>query len=582
MKSRNAIMIGALALLVAGSFVSPRASAVSEYREGTSSKPFKLAENVGLRLIEGDGPALTPKAAILWEYYDHMLDPRSMQVLANGNVLYASRDGNRVVELTRDKRIAWSFTTTDYRSVMATSADMLPFDADRTAAGTTLITLRDGRPIFEVDAAKRLVWRYGTGTIGLGPGQLWDGYSATRLANGNTLIADNHGARVIEVHTSDYDPSAPQMGFTEDSIVWSVGQHSEAGEPLLGSAVGYAEGYLDWPRTAQRIGANTLITDQTAQRVIEIQPSGHVVWQYGTNGVQSQGANCLFDPSGAVRAADGTTFIVDGKDYGRIVRVAANGSFMSVYPDPEDTPENGTLYEPRALDISSRGTIFLADEGHDRIIEIGKVESAKATSREIDCGLPGVKKRFLGLDWTGNVGTDGAVSVFYSVDGGSWKSAGPAKANSLPSNTVGTTIRYRISVSTGNHLNPPVVESVAVRYELAGTKQPTKPSTTPTSAPTPSKITTVTAGIKGVGSTGFGSGISGDAAATAFGPLEYASGTVLKGVHVPAPGMPGTGLGNPVVPGVVGGLSLLYLTGFAAAPVRVVGVRLLGLILHRT
>ncbi|MGB4592971.1 MAG: hypothetical protein WBI63_04245 [Coriobacteriia bacterium] len=580
MKTRNAIMIGALALLVTGSLVSPRAAAVSEYREGTSSTPFKLSQNVGLRLTDGDGPALTPRTAILWEYSEHMLDPRSMQVLANGNVLYASRDGNRVVELTHDKRVAWSFTTTDYKSVMATSADMLPFDADRTASGTTLITLRDGRPVFEVDSAKRLVWRYGTGTIGLGPGQLWDGYSATRLGNGNTLIADNHGARVIEVRTSDYDAAAPQMGFTQDSIVWSIGEHTEAGEPLLGSTVGYLEGYLDWPRTAQRVGANTLIADQTSQRVIEVQPSGHVVWQYGTNGVQSQGANCLFDPSGAVRAADGTTFIVDGKDYGRIVRVAANGSFMSVYPDPEDTPENGTLYEPRALDISSRGTIFLADEGHDRIIEIGKVESAKATSREIDCGLPGVKKRFLGLDWTGGTGTGGAVSVYYSVDGGAWKFAGTGKSNSVPSGVVGTTIRYRLSVTTANHLDPPVVESVAVRYEIAGSTKP-KPATPTTPTPTPSRVTTVTPGAKGAGGTGIGSSISGDGDYTAFGPLQYASGTVLKGVSVPVPGMPGTGLGDPVAPGVVGGLSVMYLLGFAATPARLMGVRLLARVLHR-
>jgi len=368
------------------------------------------------------------------------------------------------------------------------------------------------------------------------------------------------------------------MGYDDSSIVWTLGTHSEAGEPLYAVDFGYAEGYLNWPRSAQRVGNNTLITDQTAMRVIEVEPSGRVVWQYGTNGVQGQGPGCLFDPSGAVRAEDGTTFIVDGKDIGRVLRIGAEESVISIYPDPEDTPENGTLYEPRAIDISDTGTLDIEDEGHDRIIEVGRSATAKASSREIDCGLPGVKKRFLGLDWAGDVGGGGSVALFYSVDGGTWKTARPAKTNTLPSSTVGTTIRYRVSVTTGNHLDAPVVESVAIRYEIAGSSKSAKPSTTPTTTPKPSKTTTVTPGAKSGTGTGLGAG--GMTSDVAFGPLEYASGTVLRGVNIPMPGMPGTGLGSPVVPGVVGGLSLVYLTGFAISPARLLGARLVAVV-HR-
>ncbi|MCE5203856.1 MAG: hypothetical protein LLG24_06580, partial [Actinomycetia bacterium] len=445
MRRRSVIALIIAGILAVTLLHTPTASAGSEYRQGVPGRPFALSDSTGIRVDDTTGdPALVPSTAILWQYSFHMLDPRSIQVLSNGNILYASRDGNCVTEVTRDKRVVWSFTNADYRSVFATTAAMLPFDADRTAAGTTIITLRDGRPVFEVDRNKHLIWQYGNGTIGLEPGQLYDGYSASRLANGNTLIADNHGARVIEVKTSDYDPHAPNMGYDESSIVWSLGKKGENGEPLYAADHGYAEGYLDWPRTAQRVGANTLITDQTGQRVIEVQPSGHVVWQYGTTGVQSQAPNCLFDPSGALRAPDGTTFIVDGKDIGRVLRVGADGRLLSVYPDPDDTPPNGALYEPRAITLSKTGSLYIADEGHDRIIEVGRPTSAKATSREIDCGLPGVKKRFLGLDWDGDTGNGGRVTLFYSIDGGPWKTAGSAARNTLPDDAVGVTIRYRV------------------------------------------------------------------------------------------------------------------------------------------
>ena len=205
---------------------------------------------------------------------------------------------------------------------------MNAYCARRLANGNTLIVDRRADFVIEVSPAKRIVWRYGVNTDSLAPGSLFDPFSAQRLANGNTLIVDNRGGtRVIEVRSADYNPDAPNLGYSQSSIVWQYG--------IAGSG-GTGPGQLASPRHAQRLeNGNTLITDSADQvyaghRVIEVVPDGSIVWQFGVTGERGTDSTHLFKPAASQRLSSGNTVIVeeDGLRYSRWILPATSSMSM--------------------------------------------------------------------------------------------------------------------------------------------------------------------------------------------------------------------------------------------------------------
>jgi hypothetical protein len=567
-----------VSVLLAALLQPTSAQAKSTYREGTASRPFSVNSLTGGRILDSAGdPRIVAKTAILWEFKVASLDPRCIQLLGNGNVLVASRDGNRVLEVDVAGRIVWTYTSAEYQAALGldSTQPFLPFAVNRFSAPDgsqhTLITLRKGEPVFELDEHKDIVWRYGTGVSGSGPGQLVDAFSATRLSNGNTLIADNQGCRVIEVTPGG-------------DIAW---QYGIAGE--LASAHGYAPGYLDWPRTAQRIDPHpsdgaftTLIADEPGQRVVEVDQSGAVVWQYGQNGVRGTAPGQLFDPSQAVALPDGTIMILDNPNrVGRVLHVARDHSVISVYPDSADTPENGVMGETRSVAVSASnaaqfpGCILMADESNDRIIRVGYEPSVKLTSLDLDCGLPGVQKDFLAISWEGTLPRGTSLMLYYAIDDGAWQTAGSAKRIELPATAVGKRIKYRVVITTTDSSQQASLDAVSIESAPAADHERTPDSTggmsstegTRTSATSGNTATApIPSGAKGSA----GGALISDAGVEGVfdGPLETAAGQVLAASATSIPGLPGPG----GTPGDLGGsaaaLGMTYLAGFAWYPAR--------------
>jgi len=79
-----------------------------------------------------------------------------------------------------------------------------PRDAFELSNGNWLITDMLNHRVIEVNPkTKEIVWQYGTtGVAGSGANQLSNPYSAVRLPNGNTMIADCGNKRIIEVTPS--------------------------------------------------------------------------------------------------------------------------------------------------------------------------------------------------------------------------------------------------------------------------------------------------------------------------------------------------------------------------------------------
>lgn len=370
------------------------------------------------------------------------LDPRSVERLPNGNTLVASRDSRAVYEVTPAGRLAWSFTT-------ASDPDLTPFSAAATPQGNVLIVDRWQETVFEVDRSGTIVWRYGIpdspmtqsddDTQTPDPGELIDPFQAIRLPNGNTLIAENQAGRVIEVRSADYSPGAPDDGYTAASIVWSY------------TAPG-------WPKYAQRLAnGNTLIADEAANLVLEVTPGGAVAWSY-------DGA---VEPASAERLADGSTLITDGGN-DRAIRVARDGTILWEYSTSSllGITDLG-LAGPRRASPTPTGSILIADEGHDRLLELGYPSEAAAESAVLDVGLPGARKRFTALEPLAELPAGTGVRVAYSIDGGAWQAL---SGSSLPADTFGTTIRYRVTLSSSRHDVTPRLSGVRIAYDPAPTQ----------------------------------------------------------------------------------------------------------------
>lgn len=424
-------------------------------------------------LVQGDGEYLELPWSVIWELGSIIpgaaLDPRAVERLGNGNTLVTSRDTRGVYEVTTDGTVAWSYSSDD-------DPNLWPFHATRLANGNTLVVDRWQETVLEVTPAGDVVWRYGVPDNPMDPshpdyhrnddleqpdpGELIDPFTAFRLPNGNTLIAENQACRVIEIRSSDYDPDAPDDGYTESSIVWQYGVTHE-----LASEHGYADGYLDWPKWAIRLdNGNTLIADETGQRVIEVTPAKSVVWQYGQSGVSGSDPGLLNEPVAAERLDDGSTLITDGKN-DRVLRVDVDGTILWEIGQPDEYGLDADgLAGPRRATITDDGTLLIADSSHQRILELGYADSGLVTSDRIDCGLPGVRKAFSALTAEVDVPEGTSYELLYSVDGGTWATLTGA---GLPDSTYGTFLQYRVRLSTGRHDASPRLTAVTISYEPA-------------------------------------------------------------------------------------------------------------------
>jgi hypothetical protein len=133
---------------------------------------------------------------------------------------------------------------------------------------------------------------------------------------------------------------------------------------------------------------NILITDQFNNRVIEIDPAGNIVWQFGagpgdhgptaivgTNDAERVGELTLMSGTGIPPAT--TTSCKDGCSDNRVLLVDPQGTVVWQYgqfavtgfgPNQLNTPVQNT-YLPN-------GHILITDQGNERIIEVRRADNA--------------------------------------------------------------------------------------------------------------------------------------------------------------------------------------------------------------
>ena len=176
---------------------------------------------------------------------------------------------------------------------------------------------------------------------------------------GNILISDQFNNRVIEI-----DPSG--------KIIWSFGRGPN--DFTAKSVIGVND--------AQRVGTLTLMAgtgtpagvipqapDGAADdRVMLVDPSGKIVWQYGQFGLAGSGPNLLDTPVQCTFLPNFHVLITDQAN-NRIIEVNMAKNIVWQYPG-SNTNDDDQLNGPNSAELLKNGHILIADQGNNRAIEV--------------------------------------------------------------------------------------------------------------------------------------------------------------------------------------------------------------------
>lgn len=185
---------------------------------------------------------------------------------------------------------------------------------------------------------------------------------------GNITIADQFNNRVIEIRPNG-------------NIVWSFGLGPNDFSPQ--SIIGCND--------AQRVGPYTLMAGTGTppgvipqapngavdNRVILVDPFGHIVWQYGQFGQTGDGPNLLSTPVQCTWLPNFHVLISD-QGNNRIIEVNLQKQIVWSYPGSNTNPPD-QLNSPNSAELLENGHILISDENNNRAIEVTRDDVIVAT-----------------------------------------------------------------------------------------------------------------------------------------------------------------------------------------------------------
>ena len=180
---------------------------------------------------------------------------------------------------------------------------------------------------------------------------------------GNILISDQFNNRAIEINRSK-------------QIVWSFG----SGNPTLcnpgpGTIIGLndaeriGDGLTLLAGTGIPAGADPLLPAGCVDnRVIAVDQSGNIVWQYGQAGVTGAGFNQLNVPVFVIQLPNHNIAIVDQSNE-RVIVVDKNTKQIVWH---YGCPTCNLLNNPNSVELLPNGHFLIADENNNRVIEVNR------------------------------------------------------------------------------------------------------------------------------------------------------------------------------------------------------------------
>ncbi len=269
---------------------------------------------------------------------------------------------------------------------------------------------------------------------------------------GNILISDQYNNRLIEVNPDNHE------------VVWTFGDGSSVAGPH--SVVGVND--------AQRLGPITLVAGTGVpagaeptcpngcpdNRVMLVDRSGNILWQYGQAGVTGSGPNQLNTPVQNTWLPNHHILISDQGNM-RVIEVALDWKIVWQYGQ---TGVAGTgpdqLNSPNSAELLANGDILIADESNNRVIEVNRAKhivwsygcascselNAAAFASRLPDGTTlitdGGNNRIVDVDSAGNV-----VWTYYTnARVGSVSNPAPSRAVMLKNGNVLISDQYNMQV----------------------------------------------------------------------------------------------------------------------------------------
>jgi hypothetical protein len=159
-----------------------------------------ISDTNGKRIVE-----LNDSGQIIWQVggkdKEAIIAPVNAIRLRSGTTLVTDSEGDRVIEFTKSGRVYWELKNREgFRDLYLRR----PVQAIRLLNGNTLIVDQGNHRVFEINHLDKIVWQYGTtATVGVTNSKLYSPSYVQRLSNGHTLITDTDNHRVIEIDEND-------------------------------------------------------------------------------------------------------------------------------------------------------------------------------------------------------------------------------------------------------------------------------------------------------------------------------------------------------------------------------------------
>jgi len=173
---------------------------------------------------------------------------------------------------------------------------------------------------------------------------------------GNILIADQFNNRVIEVDLSGnivWHFGLGPADFSPRSII-GVNDAQRVGPLTLMAGTGTPGGQPEAPNCTDPNGCPD-------NRVLLVNPAGHIVWQYGQFGVTGNGPNQLSTPVQNTWLPNAHVLITD-QGNGRIIEVRVS--------DKKIVWEYDGLNNPNCAELLKNGHILICDENNNQALEV--------------------------------------------------------------------------------------------------------------------------------------------------------------------------------------------------------------------
>jgi hypothetical protein len=233
-------------------------------------------------------------------------------VAAEEFLIVADHNNGKVIKIKADGTLVWDAPNGNGHDVQ-----LLP---------NKNLLIINGKTVQDVDPDRKVVWQVGKPTVLVAE-------SAQRLANGNTVIADNGRMKVIEI---DKDLK----------VVWEfdVANTNQRKTPTM--------------RQIRRLeNGNTLICASTEDKVLEVSPDKKVVWSYEVP-----------FPYLATRLPGGNTLISSGDGYGSprgwfVVEVDKDGKTVWKYGGADAPKEQRLRWPSGHLRLANGNTMIAEAQG---------------------------------------------------------------------------------------------------------------------------------------------------------------------------------------------------------------------------